>query len=213
MKVKGFTFNGFQENTYIIEGQNNECILIDPGMYTTEEKKWFVDYIQNNDLKPILLLNTHCHLDHVFGIAHVLHTFTIPFCFHEKEMPVFESAHRVGEVYGMPFDKLPAPTYFISEKETINLNDEKLQVLFTPGHSPGSISLYSADYSFVISGDVLFKQSIGRTDLPGGNTDTIVQSIHTQLFTLPDNTVVYSGHGEPTTIGFEKRNNPFVRLY
>lgn len=210
LKIKSFTFNPFQENTYVIYSENGQALVIDPGMYSPEEHEEFFSFIEQNKLKPELLLNTHTHLDHLFGNAAVLQHFDIPFGFHLKDRPVFEAASSAGAMYGLVFEKSPEPTFYIDETKEIHLDGNTFKVLLTPGHSPGSVCFYCEKQNFVISGDVLFQMSIGRSDFPGGNHEALMHSIHTQLMPLPGNTLVYSGHGPVTNIGFEKMNNPFI---
>jgi hydroxyacylglutathione hydrolase len=211
--VKTFVFSPIQENTYILYNENRECCIIDPGCYFPAEREKLQTEIKNMGLKPVLLLNTHCHLDHVFGNKFVAETWDLQPHFHELEKPLFDLAPKSGDMWQMPFENYSGPLSFIKEGEKVFVGEDALEILFTPGHSPGSISFYYPPGGFIISGDVLFDGSVGRTDLPGGDFDTLVQSIQTQLFTLPDETKVYSGHGKMTTIGFEKMNNPFVKLY
>ena len=205
IQIHSFSFNPFQENTYLLVNSANECIIIDAGCYFDEEKTTLSDYIKENKLKP--------HLDHVFGLQHLKQQYPdVPFLLHERELPVLNSAVTVSAKYGVPCDTPPQPDKLIDENSDLTFGNEKIKILFTPGHSPGSLSFYFEKEKFVISGDCLFQQSIGRTDLPGGDFSTLVQSIHTQLFSLPDETKVYSGHGGVTTIGDEKNFNPFVGL-
>jgi hydroxyacylglutathione hydrolase len=219
LSVKAFTFNPVQENTYVLYNEKGECCIIDPGCYFPEEKEELKSVIDGSGWKPVLLLNTHCHLDHVFGNQFVYDTWSLKLHIHEKEKPVLDFAPQSGLMWQMPFDQYNGSLIYLKENSTIKIGDEELQIRFTPGHSPGSISFYHppdpADEAggFVIGGDVLFNGSIGRTDLPGGDFDVLVKSIQTQFFTLPDDTKVYSGHGPATTVGFEKMNNPFVKLY
>ena len=210
LTIHSCTFNPFQENTYIIFNENKEAIIIDPGMYAEEEFDIFFAFLTQNSLRPTLLLNTHTHLDHVFGNAAVLRKYPIPFGFHIKDKPVFDAASSAGAMYGMVFEKSPEPTLYLEETEEILLGDESFKVLLTPGHSPGSVCFYHKNQDFLISGDVLFHLSIGRSDFPGGNYDTLMNSIHSTLMALPDQTKVYSGHGPHTHIGFERMNNPFI---
>ena len=193
--------------------ENKECCVIDPGCYFPEEEAMLRDYIENEGLKPVLLLNTHCHLDHVFGNKFVHETWNLTLHVHEKEKPVLEMAPISAKTWQLDFDNYEGELIFIREKRPIKIGNEELEPRFTPGHSPGSVSFYHEAGGFAIGGDVLFNGSIGRTDLPGGDYDTLINSIQTQLFTLPDETKVYSGHGSVTTIGFEKMNNPYVKLY
>ncbi len=211
--VKTFTFNPVQENTYLLYNEKGECCIIDPGCYFPEEREELKTGIEKTGGKPVLLLNTHCHLDHVFGNKFVYDTWKLPLHLHEKEEALLEYAPVSGEKWGMPFENYTGPLVWLVPGEKIKLGDDELDILFTPGHSPGSVSFYSEKDGFVIGGDVLFDGSIGRTDLPGGDYNTLINSIQTQFFTLPDETKVYAGHGPVTTVGFEKMNNPFVKLY
>jgi hydroxyacylglutathione hydrolase len=213
LSVKSFTFNPVEENTYVLYNENNRCCIIDPGCYFPEERDGLKTFIEKTGLQPVLLLNTHCHLDHVFGNKFVHDTWGLPLHIHQKEKPVLDFAPASGETWQMPFENYTGPIVYIREGTSIKLDDDELEIRFTPGHSPGSVSFYNENTGFVISGDVLFHSSIGRTDIPGGDYETLIQSIQTQLFTLPDETSVYSGHGPVTTIALEKMNNPFVKLY
>jgi hydroxyacylglutathione hydrolase len=212
LAVKSFTFSPVQENTYLLYNEKGDCCIIDPGCYFPKERDELKTGITKTDLNPILLLNTHCHLDHVFGNKFVHDTWALPLHLHEKEKPVLDFAPQAGEIWQLPFENYEGPLVYLKEGNSIKIGDDELEIRFVPGHSPGSIAFYCKADGFIIGGDVLFKTSIGRTDLPGGDYDTLVNSIHTQFFTLPDETKVYSGHGPATTIGFEKRNNPFVKM-
>lgn len=211
LKIKSFEFSPIQENTYILYNQFNECIIIDPGCYYPEEKDELAAFITSSGLKPVKLMNTHCHLDHVFGNKFVADTYGLTLHLHEKELPVLSFAAASGLMYNLPFDNYTGDYTFLDEGDEVALGEDKLTVLFTPGHSPASICFYCKAQNFVIGGDVLFRQSIGRTDLPGGDFDTLINSIRTKLFVLPDETIVHSGHGPETTIGFEKKHNPFLK--
>lgn len=211
--VKSFTFSPVQENTYIVYNEQKQCCIIDPGCYFPEERDELKTGIIETGLTPVLLLNTHCHLDHVFGNKFIYDTWGLQLHIHPKEKIVLDFAPESGRMWQLPFDNYNGPIVYLEEKNKINIGDDELDILFVPGHSPGHVAFYSEKDSFVIGGDVLFNGSIGRTDLPGGDFDTLVQSIQAQFFTLPDETKVYSGHGPVTTIGFEKMNNPFVKLY
>lgn len=213
LTVKAFSFNPVEENTYILYNEKKQCCIIDPGCYFPEEQDKLKGYIEDNALKPVLLLNTHCHLDHVFGNKFVHDTWGLKLHIHEQEKQMLDLAPASGEMWQMPFENYQGELIFIKQGSTIKVGEDELGIRFTPGHSPGHICFYDEPDGFAISGDVLFNGSIGRTDLPGGDFDTLINSIQTQLFTLPDETKIYSGHGPLTTVGFEKMNNPFVKLY
>lgn len=213
LTIKSFTFNPVQENTYLLYNDKKECCIIDPGCYFPAEMDKLTSFVKETQLRPVLLLNTHCHLDHIFGNKFISDTWGLVPHIHEKERPVWDRAEQAGEAWGMPFENYKGEPVYIKEGSPVKLGDEELEVRFVPGHSPGSVAFYYEPGGFVIGGDVLFDGSIGRTDLPGGDFSTLVNSIQTQFFTMPDDTKVYSGHGGVTTIGFEKMNNPFVKLY
>ena len=210
INVHYFTFNGFQENTYILYDETKECVIIDPGCYSNEEQATLKNYIEENGLKPIKLLNTHCHIDHVLGNNFVASTFNVGLEIHEKDLPTLHATPEYGHLYGFNIDKSPEPVHYFNDGDSVTFGNSKLEVLFTPGHAPGHVVFVAHDEKLIINGDVLFQGSIGRTDLPGGDMNTLLNSIRTKLFTLPDNYTVYTGHGGSTTIGFEKSNNPFV---
>lgn len=212
LTVQTFTFNPVSENTYVIYNEKGECCIIDPGCYFASEEMALKNFIESADLKPVLLLNTHCHLDHVFGNRFVQKTYGLPLHLHPLEKAIFDKAPEHGQLWGLPFDNFDGDFIYLEEGDTITLGKESLNVIFTPGHSPGSISFYEATSGFIISGDVLFKGSIGRIDLPMGDFATLKKSIKTKLYTLPEEVIVYPGHGDPTTIGHEKRSNPFVNM-
>jgi len=211
LKIKSFEFSPIQENTYILYNEFNECAIIDPGCYFDEEKDELARFITEMDLKPVMLLNTHCHLDHVFGNKFIAEKYNLKLQIHEKEKQVLEYAPVSGLTYNMPFDNYKGELIFLREGDTIKLGNDELKILFTAGHSPGSLSFYCEKDGFVISGDALFYGSIGRTDLPGGDHQTLLNSIKKELLVLPEATKVYSGHGPVTNIGQEKRSNPFLQ--
>jgi glyoxylase-like metal-dependent hydrolase (beta-lactamase superfamily II) len=213
LSVKAFTFSPVQENTYVLYNGKGECCIIDPGCYFSEEKDELKTVIEKSGWTPVLLLNTHCHLDHVFGNKFVHETWGLTLHIHEKEKPVLDFAPQSGMMWQLPFDNYDGPLTWLKEGTTIKIGVEELEILFTPGHSPGSVSFYHEAGGFIIGGDVLFNGSVGRTDLPGGDFKILMNSIQTQFFSLPDETKVYSGHGPVTTVGFEKMNNPYVKLY
>jgi len=211
LKVKVFTFSPIQENTYVLYNEDKKAIIIDPGCYFPAEQDQLFQFIQTNELEVVKLLNTHCHLDHVFGNKWVYDTFKTPLHIHPDEEAMLKMAPLSGEKWGLPFENYQGPLQFLYPGDTVLLGNDALKVIFAPGHSPASICFYSESQAFLIGGDVLFRESIGRTDLPGGNHALLLQSIRRNLFILPDEVKVYPGHGLTTTIGYEKRNNPFLQ--
>lgn len=210
LKIRQFTFNPVQENTYVVFNDEGACAIIDPGCYFDYEYKELTDFIDLNKLAPNYLLNTHCHLDHVFGNKLIAEKYGLTLHIHPLEKELLGYAPTSGEMWGLPFSNYEGELVFIDEKDRIKIGEDTLEIIFTPGHSPGSISFYNPKGGFILSGDVLFRSGIGRTDLPGGDFETLLSSIRTKLFTLPDNVVVHSGHGPHTTIGEEKESNPFL---
>ena len=210
-KIKSFTFNPIGENTYLLYNESKQCIVIDPGCYFDAEKESLKAFITQNELKPTHLLNTHCHLDHVFGNKMVAETYQLTLQIHEKEKLVLSYAPTSGLMYNLPFDSYEGEFILLKEGDKIQLGNSELAVIEVPGHSPGSICFYCADQHFLIGGDVLFQGSIGRTDLPLGDHEALLHHIKTKLLVLPEETVVYSGHGATTTIGAEKASNPYLR--
>jgi glyoxylase-like metal-dependent hydrolase (beta-lactamase superfamily II) len=209
MRIQQFTFNDFYENTYILSDDTKECVIIDPGCNISYEHQLLESYVEENKLTPVMLLNTHCHIDHVLGNAYVANKYGISLFAHEIEKIVLDAQPMVAMRYGIPYTPSPLISAYLKHEQVIKFGDTELKVLFVPGHSPGHICLYHISSNTLIAGDALFKGSIGRTDLPGGDYDTLINSIKDQLFTLPDETKVYSGHGETTFIGIEKKTNPF----
>jgi hydroxyacylglutathione hydrolase len=210
LNVKVFIFSPIQENTYILYNEKKECIVIDPGCYFEEEKGELRSFIDTNHLTPKMLLNTHCHLDHVFGNKFIAETYGLTLHLHKREEAMLQMAPASGLMFNLPFDNYNGDFVFLTEGESIFLGNDTLEIIEAPGHSPGSICFYCSKDHFIISGDVLFESSIGRTDLPGGDYETLLNSIRQKLFVLPDEIIVYSGHGMQTTIGREKKYNPFV---
>jgi glyoxylase-like metal-dependent hydrolase (beta-lactamase superfamily II) len=194
----------------VLYNEKNECLIIDPGCYFPEEKEDLKAFIDENRLIPKMLLNTHCHLDHVFGNKFIAETYDLTLHLHPKEEAMLQMAPASGLMFEMPFDNYQGKFIFLNEGEIITLGEDELDIILAPGHSPGSICFYCKAQKFIVGGDVLFNGSIGRTDLPGGNYNTLIQSIKEKLFVLPDDVVVYNGHGPETTIGNEKKYNPFV---
>jgi len=211
MHIHSFTFNPFQENTYVLSDDTGQCIIVDPGCYTTEEKKELDDYILSSNLKPVKLVLTHGHIDHILGNNHVAGKYGLSPEIHAADAPMLKSAVVLGEMWGIRVEPSPEPSALLNEGDEIRFGNTALSILFTPGHSPGSVCLYQEKEKVVIGGDVLFYESIGRTDLPGGDHATLIRSIRNKLFVLADDVKVFSGHGPATTVGYEKKNNPFLQ--
>ena len=210
INIHYFTFGPFQENTYILSDETKECILIDPGNNNASEHKQLQEYIKQHQLIPKRLILTHAHVDHINGNQFVFDTYGLLPEVHQEDVFFIENHLATANMYGIQAEQSPMPISFIKEGDVIQFGDSVLQTLHTPGHSPGSISFYNTQDKFIIGGDVLFYGSIGRTDLPMGNHATLIKSIKEKLFPLGDDMKVYSGHGAPTSIGFERINNPFL---
>lgn len=210
MTIHSFTFNPFEENTYIVYDETMQCAIIDPGCYMPEEEEQLLQFIEDEKLNPVLLLNTHCHVDHIFGNKLIFDKFGLsPQC-HKNELQLLEVAGEYSKQWGIFLKPSPAPEKFLDETDTITIGNQTFSILLTPGHSPGSLCFYHEKEKLIIAGDVLFQMSIGRFDLPGGNEQTLLNSIKEKLMPLPADVKVYPGHGPATTIGFEKMYNPFL---
>jgi len=212
IQIKRFPFNDFQVNTYVVYDETNECVIFDPGMYYENERNEFNQFISENGLKPVLLVNTHAHIDHIIANDFISKKYQIKLAAHKESEGFLKHAKEYGINFGIQLDEIKPIDTFISEEDTIKFGQSELQILYTPGHADGSLCFYAKNEGFVITGDVLFFQSIGRTDLPTGNYDLLQESIWEKLFTLPEKTTVYPGHGPETTIGYEKLHNPFVAI-
>lgn len=213
INIEIFTFNAFSENTYLLYDESKECVIIDPGFYDQHEQLELQQYIQINGLKVVRLINTHCHIDHVLGVEFVKRTYKVGLETSKGEEAVLKAVETYADVYGFPKYERTTVDSYLKEGDVVTFgNNSQLKVISAPGHSPDHIVFYAEKEGFVIGGDVLFKQSIGRTDLPGGDFDTLIKNIHTKLFTLPNTVEVYPGHGPSTTIGFEKTNNTYCSL-
>ncbi len=212
LQIQSFVFNDFQENTYIIWDESHQCAIIDPGCANASEQKMLTDFITNNQLNPSFLINTHCHIDHILGNIFVAEKYQLPLHLHEGELFTYKDTDRWAAMFGLPKFEIPENLVFIEENQEITIGNSTLKALFTPGHSIASLSFYNVESMMLIAGDALFHESIGRTDLPGGNQERLVQSIKNVIFALPDETKVYSGHGPITTVGHEKKFNPYVGI-
>jgi glyoxylase-like metal-dependent hydrolase (beta-lactamase superfamily II) len=210
IQIQGFTFNPFEENTYILYDETKECVIIDPGCYDANERQELVDFIKSEELKPVKLLNTHGHIDHVLGNSFVAKKYNIGLEIHKEDLEMLHSIPQVSHLYGLNAEESIEPSVFLNEGDIIKFGSSSLEILFIPGHSPGSVCFVSKEDKFIIGGDVLFHGSIGRTDLPGGDHEALLSNIREKLFVLGDDFIVFSGHGEQTSIGFEKKHNPFL---
>lgn len=208
MHIQKFIFNDFQENTLVISDDKKNCVLVDPGCYYPEERFELEQYIEQNELKPLALLNTHCHIDHILGNAWVLNRYQIPFYMHEKDLVTLNAVPSYAPMYGfVGFEPSPQPTHLVNHGDLLQFGNMNFEVLFGPGHAPGHVAYYSKENSLVVNGDILFKGSFGRFDLPNGDLNTLKRTITEVMFNLPDDTVVYCGHGPETSIGSERFTN------
>jgi glyoxylase-like metal-dependent hydrolase (beta-lactamase superfamily II) len=210
ISVQSFTANPYQENGYVLFDESKECIIIDPGAYTSQEQNELSRFIESQKLTPVKLLNTHCHIDHVLGNAFVHSLYGLLPEFHKLELEVLHAIPGYAPQMGIRYELSPLPETFLSESGKIAFGKSEMELIFAPGHSPGHLCFHSPVDNFLIGGDVLFYKSIGRTDLPGGNHQQLLDNIKHKLFNLPNDCVVYPGHGPSTQIGFEKVNNPFL---
>ncbi len=211
MNIASFTFNDFSENTYVLSDDSGQCCIIDPGCNTPDEESQLIDYIESNNLTPVKLVNTHCHIDHVLGNKFIAEKYSLPLISHKGEQIVLDNMENVARMYGIAYKPSPNIAEYLDEGDVLKFGNTELEVLYTPGHSPASISFYHRSSNQLIAGDVLFQGSIGRTDLPGGDHATLIASITDKLLPLGDDVKVYCGHGPSTTIGAEKKHNPFLQ--
>jgi hydroxyacylglutathione hydrolase len=209
-KIQFFTNNPYQENTYLLYDETGECAIIDPGMETAGEQNDVVNFIKNNNLKPTLLLNTHCHIDHVLGNKFIFDNYGLKPKFHAGEQDLLDAVSAYAPSMGIRYELSPNPDEYLPETGTITFGNTELTLLFAPGHSPAHLCFYDKIGNLLVGGDVLFRNSVGRTDLPGGSFKQLIDNIEQKLFTLPNDCTVYPGHGPETTIGYEKQTNPFL---
>ena len=211
IQIKKFTFNLFSENTFVLwDNESKECAIVDPGCSESIEEKELESFITDNNLLVKYLINTHCHIDHILGCEFVKKKFNPIYYAPELDLPLLQNAKLQAEMVGMDFSISLLPDEYLSEKKILYLGKSEFSFLFTPGHTPGEFCIYIQNINTCITGDVLFFDSIGRTDLWGGNYDVLIKSIKEKLLTLPDETIIYPGHGESSTIGREKNLNPFL---
>jgi glyoxylase-like metal-dependent hydrolase (beta-lactamase superfamily II) len=211
MQIKKFTFNAFMENTFVVwDEKSREAAVVDPGMSDEVEELEIKSFIDEKTLDIKYLINTHCHIDHVLGCRYVKENYNPVYYIPEKDLPLYDNADKQAEMFGIEMSKLPKIDKYLTEGEKLLLGNEAFSNLYTPGHSPGEFCLYFDESKFCITGDVLFRESIGRTDLYGGDYNILIDSIKTKLLTLDDDIVIYPGHGDESTIGYEKLHNPFL---
>lgn len=212
IQIQNFVFNPFLENTYVLYDETKEAIVIDPGCYEQAERTELSDFIAANELKVVQLINTHCHIDHVFGNSFIKRKYDVKLTIHKEDEATLRSVEVYAPAYGFQNYERSEADAFYAEGDQVKFGNSTLDVLFTPGHAPGHVVLVNQDQHICIGGDVLFDGSIGRTDLPGGEYDVLIKSIHDKVFALADDTVIYPGHGGTTTVGKEKASNPFCAL-
>lgn len=210
LHIESIPFNPFQVNTYLLYDETGECAIIDPACYGSQEEEHLRAYIKEKQLKPVCVVNTHCHIDHILGNNYVFETYGLKPVIHRDGLSFLENAVEYATTFGFQIQPPVMPVQFVADGEKISIGNQSLQVLEAPGHAAGSICLYHSQQKFVIVGDVLFQSGIGRTDLPTGDYNTLITSIQNKLLTLPDDTVVYCGHGPQTTIGQERQMNPYL---
>lgn len=211
LHIKSFAFNPFSENTYVLFNDSLNAFLVDPGNFSDAETETLQKFITENNLKIQNILLTHAHIDHVLGLQWAFDRYKVPVLMHELDFEMLERNPMSARQFGFFFKPFDGEIRYIKENEVLRLDNDELEVLHVPGHSPGSVAFYSKSQKFAVSGDVLFEASIGRTDLYKGDLSQLLNSIRTQLFTMEDETQIFSGHGNPTTVGFEKQYNPFLK--
>ncbi len=211
IQIQKFTVNPFQENTYVLWDKTGEGVIVDPGCYTESEEKMVVDFIETNNIKVVAILHTHSHLDHCFATGYFSSLFNVDVWIHKEDIITYNAFEKVCSMYGIPIKhSLPETYNLFSISDGFVFGNSHLEIRFVPGHAPGHVVFYAKEEEFVVNGDCLFYQSIGRTDLPGGDHATLLSSIKAELFTLPSFTTVYCGHGPETSIGREVDTNPFL---
>ncbi len=210
LSFKKFVFNPFGVNTYLLFNETKEAVIIDAANSSASENKELLDFVKRNKLSIKYLLNTHCHVDHMMGNAFCKKEFGADFLAHKEEVPLIERAVEMGAAFGMSVEKPEHPDGFIEDGQEIIFGATVLKAFHVPGHSPGSLAYYIPEENMLFAGDVIFRGSIGRTDLPGGDFDTLISSIRNKILSLDEEVVIYSGHGEKTSVSQEIKTNPFL---
>ncbi|HNS31027.1 MAG TPA: MBL fold metallo-hydrolase [Tenuifilaceae bacterium] len=211
IQLKQFVFNPFQENTYVLFDETLECVIVDAGCYTDGEQEELTNFIESHGLTPRLAINTHGHVDHVLGNGFVKEKYGIPLAGNFEDLMLIQTAQTHALMFGLSVDSVPSLDQSLNHDDTISFGNSHLRVIHTPGHSLGGICLYTKAGNFILTGDTLFNGSIGRTDLPGGSYDILIDSIITRILPLGDEVKVFPGHGDSSTIGYERKNNPFLQ--
>jgi len=209
--IRKFIFNELEVNSFVLFDEAKECIIVDPACNSEAQRRELYNFIDGNQLRPVYIINTHGHFDHIFANSWAKSTYQCPLLIHQNDLPLLEQADKYGGMFGFEVSISPMPDRFLSHGEKIRFGNSELEILHVPGHSPGSVVLYAREDKFIIGGDVLFKGSIGRTDLPGGDYNLLIRGIREKLMALPRDTVVWPGHGAKTTIGHEYDTNPFLK--
>lgn len=210
MEIKTFHFNPIMVNTYLLSDETGEAVIVDPGNCQTYEDEQIREYVSAKNLKIKYIINTHPHIDHIAGNPWCMAEYHPELLMHEAGMPIYNKAFAYAAAFGLETEKMPAPDRFLQEGDVVTFGNQQLKVLYTPGHCDGSICLYSADNNLIITGDLIFELSVGRSDLPTGNEALLQQSIREKILPLPDEVTILSGHGDPTTVGRERRGNPYL---
>lgn len=210
IKIGVLPFNPFQENTIVVSDHTGACIIVDAGNYSAQEDARLSKYIMDNNLTPTMAVNTHGHVDHILGVNYVKQTYGIPFALHGKDQFLVESAPTHGAIYGFQVEQIPSVDIDLEGETSLSFGETTLTLIQTPGHTPGHICLYNAENKILLTGDTLFRESIGRTDLPGGDYSWIMRSILDELMPLGGDVRFYPGHGMESTLGHEALYNPFV---
>ncbi len=209
LHVQSFVFNPFSENTYVVSNAQKQAYIIDPGNFAEKDTNLLDKYISDSNLEVKNILLTHAHIDHVLGLQKAFETYKVPVLMHKIEKEILDRNPMDANRFGFFFKPFEGEISYLEENETLKLGEDEFTIIHVPGHSPGSIAFYNSLQNILISGDVLFEGSIGRTDLYKGDADLLLSSIREKLFVLPGSTKIYNGHGNPTTIKFEKNYNPF----
>ncbi|MCQ2291659.1 MAG: MBL fold metallo-hydrolase [Bacteroidales bacterium] len=213
MTIRTFHFNPIQVNTFILHDETGDAIIVDPGNCASYEDEQLKEYILQHNLLVKYIINTHPHIDHVAGNPWCANEYHVPVCMHEAGLPIYDKAYAYGAAFGILVDSMPHPSMLLMDGEILHYGNQELQVFYTPGHCDGSICLYDKKNKFVISGDLIFEGSVGRSDLPTGDPYLLIKSIQDSILTLDDDVVIYPGHGDTTTIGNERLHNPYLQQY